>query len=175
MNLSRLAVLSLAVVTLTGSAATVMAQASQPKGLSARVGILFPSNGAARDQSKTWLAAGLDYRLGYIGQKNIANRDVAGFTSISVDWFGSGSYSSLPVMFNYTFRQDSLYAGAGAGIAFQRKPEQVGTDTNSRFAFQLNVGYDFVKQNQPYFAELRYWGGSSAQHTGFGVYGGIRF
>ncbi len=172
MKVSRILLLSVAALALAGSA---FAQASQPKGLSARFGVFLPSNGAARDQSKTWLAAGLDYRLGYVGQKTIADRDVSAFTSLSVDWFGSGSYSSLPVMFNYTVRQDSLYAGAGAGVAFQRKPELVGTDTNTRFAFQLNVGYDFVKQNQPYFAELRYWGGSSAQHTGFGVYGGIRF
>lgn len=172
MKVSRILLLSSAVLALAGSA---FAQASQPKGLSARFGVFLPSNGAARDQSKTWLGVGLDYRLGYVGQKTIADRDVSAFTSISVDWFGSGSYSSLPVMFNYTVRLDSLYAGAGAGLAFQRRPEAVGTDTNSRFAFQLNVGYDFVKQNQPIFAELRYWGGSSAQHTGFGLYGGIRF
>lgn len=175
MNVSRLFVLSTTALALTAVTATSFAQASQPKGLSARVGVFLPSNGAARDQSPTWLGAGLDYRLGYVGQKTIADRDVSAFTSISVDWFGSGSYSSLPILFNYTFRQESLYAGAGAGIAFQRKPELVGTDTNSRFAFQLSVGYDFVKQNQPYFAELRYWGGSSAQHTGFGLYGGVRF
>lgn len=172
MKVSRILLLSAAALALTGSA---FAQASQPKGLSARFGVFLPSNGAARDQSKTWLGFGLDYRLGYVGQKSIADRDVSAFTSISVDWFGSGSYSSLPVMFNYTVRQDSFYAGAGAGLAFQRRPELVGTDTNSRFAFQLNVGYDFVKQNQPIFAELRYWGSSSAQHTGFGLYGGIRF
>lgn len=172
MKVSRILLLSSAVLALAGSA---FAQATQPKGLSARFGVFLPSNGAARDQSKTWLGVGLDYRLGYVGQKTIADRDVSAFTSLSVDWFGSGSYSSLPVMFNYTVRQDSLYAGAGAGLAFQRRPEAVGTDTITRFAFQLNVGYDFVKQNQPIFAELRYWGGSSAQHTGFGLYGGIRF
>jgi hypothetical protein len=151
------------------------AQASQPKGFSLRAGLFLPSNGAARDEGATWLAAGLDYRLGYLGQRNIANREMSTFTSLSVDYYGKGDFSSIPVLFNITGRQESLYISGGAGLAFQRRPEPGGTEANTRFTFQLSVGYDFVRMNMPYFLEARYWGSSSAQHAGFGVYGGLRF
>ncbi|MCG9895118.1 MAG: hypothetical protein MH204_06550 [Fimbriimonadaceae bacterium] len=151
------------------------AQASQPTGLSGRVGLYLPSNGAARDEAPTWFALGLDYRLGYLGPRNVLNRDVDAFASLSIDWYGAGGFNAVPVMLNYTARQDSFYGGVGAGLALQRRPTTTGSTNDTRFTFQLSVGYDFVRFNQPYFAELRYWGSSSAQHSGFGVYAGIRF
>jgi opacity protein-like surface antigen len=170
--MNRVIVVSLAALTLTAAS---FAQASQPKGLSFRAGLFLPSNGAARDEAPTWLAAGLDYRLGYMGQRTMANREVATFTSLSVDYYGSGKYSAIPVMFNFTARQDALYGSVGGGLGIQRQPEPGGSEGNTRFTFQLSVGYDFVRSNMPYFLEARYWGSSSAQHSGFGVYGGIRF
>lgn len=167
-----IAVISALVFGLAGAAS---AQATTPKGFSLRGGLFFPSNGAARDESRTWLGLGLDYRLGYLGQRTVGPRELATFASLSIDYYGSGDFSNIPVLLNYTARQDSLYASAGAGLGFQRRPEPGGSEGNVRFTFQLSAGYDFVRFRSPLFAEVRYWGSSSAQHAGFGVYGGIRF
>lgn len=166
---------SFAAMALALAASSAFAQATTPKGFSLRAGLFFPSNGAARDQAATWLAAGLDYRLGYLGQRTVGPKELATFASLSIDYYGSGDFNNIPALLNYTVRQESFYASAGAGLGFQRRPEPGGSEANIRFTFQLSAGYDFVRFSSPLFAEVRYWGSSSAQHAGFGVYGGIRF
>ena len=74
------------------------------------------------------------------------------------------------------FRNEQIYLSGGAGIGFGHVPATGGgSKTDTEFAFQLSVGYDFVKAQTPLFVELRYFGSSESKLTGFGIYGGIRF
>ena len=151
------------------------AQYEAPKGISVRGGIFLPSNGDAQGAGKTWFGLGVDYQINNKGTKVVAGQALNTSYSISLDWIGRGNYTNIPVLFNVTGRQSQMYYSAGAGLAIQRTPAvPTGTDSNTRFAFQLSVGMDLNKSENAYFVEARYFGGT-AKLAGFGVFGGIRF
>lgn len=162
-----------------------------PSGLSLRGGMFFPSDSNARDTGKSWFGLGLDYRL-----KNVSlpmgQGSFAPIYSVSVDWISKGSYTNLPILFNLTSNQDKFYFSAGVGVAFQKVPVYdtagggtgggggnkapaiLGSQSRTRFAFQLSAGMNIPSGTNTYFVEAKYFGGAS-ELAGFGLFGGIRF
>ncbi|MBV6458874.1 MAG: hypothetical protein HONBIEJF_02013 [Fimbriimonadaceae bacterium] len=162
-------------VALLGICALSQAQVSKPAGISVRGGLFFPSNGDAKDEAKNWIGFGVDYKIGNLafGQDAVG---LSTYYSISVDYFGKGDFSSVPVMLNFVQRTDSLYYIAGAGVSFSKaKLSATQRRTGTDFAYVLGLGYDIQKGMTPVFVELRYWGNSEARLAGFGVYAGVRF
>lgn len=169
----RFGVLALAAV---GLSAFGYAQADQPKGLSARAGFFFPGSGGARDEGATWFGLGFDYKMGYIGDRKVLDRNLSASYGLSLDWYGKGRWSNIPIMFNYTGRESQFYYSVGAGIGFQKTPDGVGgSRSGTKFAYQLSVGYDISKASQAFFVEGKYFGASNSELSGFGLFGGIRF
>lgn len=162
-------------VVLLGFCALSQAQVTKPIGISVRGGLFFPSNGDAKDEAKNWIGFGADYKIGNLafGQENVG---LSTYYSISVDYFGKGDFSSVPVMLNFVQRTDTLYYIAGAGVSFSKvKLNATQRRTGTDFAYMLGIGYDIQKGMTPVFVELRYWGNSEARLAGFGVYAGVRF
>lgn len=164
---------ALAVMALTfGVAASASAQTSQPTGLSLRVGLFFPSDSDARDESNSWFAIGLDYKIRDVTSREMIADQWASSWGLSIDHFGSGDFSSTPILVNYIARRDSFYLSGGAGIGFNKTFDG---DSEPEFMFQLSAGYEFpTTGTNPFFVEARYWGGNN-NLAGFAVYGGIRF
>lgn len=173
------------------------AQQAAPSGLSLRGGMFFPSDSNARDTGKMWFGLGLDYKLKNVNVPMGAS-SFAPTYSVSLDWISKGSYTNLPILFNLTTNQDKFYFSAGVGVAFQKvpiyaagggggtgggggstnpislAPAILGSESRTRFAFQLSAGMNIPAGMNTYFVEARYFGGS-AELAGFGLFGGIRF
>lgn len=158
-----------------GAATQANAQYQKPIGLSVRVGLFYPTNGDARDvEGEGWFAGGAEYKI-----KDLHFGDDSRYTSMltaSLDYYGKGSFSQVPLLLNYVAHRESFYWTAGAGIGFGRVPVTTGgSESDTEFAFQVGIGYDFVKSQMPLFLEMKYFGSSESKLSGFGVYGGIRF
>src|SRR5688572_32982808 len=99
--------MTLITVAILATVATAPAQTTKPMGLSARIGGFFPSNGDARDENNTWLAAGLEYK---IKDMNLGTSDTGMMSSltISVDWYGSGDFRNVPVLLNWVGRHNEF-------------------------------------------------------------------
>ena len=165
----------LLVVLSCGLAATALGQYKKPSGVSIRGGMFFPSAAAAQAAGHTWFGVGLDYKLRDLGYA----AGMSGFDrsySISIDYYGKGDYSNVPVMMNYVARGDRFYYGAGAGLGFAQTPDgSGGTKTNTEFVYQLSLGMDFQQGMTPVFVEARFFGSAESLVNGFGVYAGMRF
>jgi len=151
------------------------AQEVKPVGLSIRGGLLFPSNGDARNEGKTWFAFGADYKLGDIAFGDM-KPGVSSHYTISVDYYGKGDFRNVPIMLNYVGRQDQFYYLAGAGIGFTNvrlSPAQ--TERGNEFCYTIGVGWDWQKGTTPIFFEARWWGSAEAKVNGFALYAGFRF
>ncbi len=148
----------------------------KPMGLSVRVGVWYPSNGDARTvEGQGWFAGGLEYKGGDLKYSSSDPRYSAIWT-VSLDYYGKGSYSNVPLLINYVGRTDQIYYTVGAGAGFGRVPKDAGGSTSdTEFAFQAGVGYDFTKSQMPLFVELKYFGSSESKLGGFGIYAGARF
>jgi hypothetical protein len=164
---------ALAVMALTlGVAASASAQTSQPTGLSLRLGLFFPSDSDARDESASMFAIGLDYKLRDVTSREMVANSWMSSWVVSIDHFGAGGFSSTPILVNYVGRRDSFYLGAGAGVGFNKTFDG---DSEPEFMFQVSAGYEFPTMgSNPFFVEGRYWGGNN-NLAGLAVYGGIRF
>lgn len=173
--MKKTATLALASLLAVGVVSQASAQYVKPLGLSVRVGLFYPSNGDARDaEGQGWFAGGIEYKIGDL-HFDTKNPQMSASWSISLDYYGKGSYNNVPLLVNYVARNGSIYFGGGAGIGFGRVPKVGGATTDTEFAFQLSAGYDFVKMQTPLFIELRYFGSSESKLTGFGIFGGLRF
>lgn len=151
------------------------AQVSKPTGISVRAGLFLPSNGEAKQAAKNWFGFGVDYKVGDLafGQQAAG---LSSYYTVSVDYYGKGDFSSVPVLVNFVQRTESLYYIVGAGVSFtkaQINPTQRRTGTD--FTFALGLGYDIQKGTTPIFVEARYWGTSESRLAGFGFYAGVRF
>ncbi|MCW5937383.1 MAG: hypothetical protein KIT11_08770 [Fimbriimonadaceae bacterium] len=156
-------------------AAPAAAQYEKPLGLSARLGLFFPTNGDARDEEgRSWFAGGLEYKIRDLNYGS-SNQMSASLT-ISADYYGKGDFSNIPLQLNWVARSQQVYYGAGAGVGFTHIKGGRNQDSNDvDFTFNLVVGYDFVRSSTPFFIEGRYWGSNESQLNGFGVYAGVRF
>ncbi len=174
--MNKFATLGLASILVLGVATQSQAQYTKPIGMSMRIGLFYPSNGDARTvEGQGWFSGGLEYKMANVHFDSSKPNQSASW-SLSLDYYGKGSYSNAPLLANYVFRNEQIYLSGGAGIGFGHVPATGGgSKTDTEFAFQLSVGYDFVKAQTPLFVELRYFGSSESKLTGFGIYGGIRF
>ena len=165
----------LLVVLSCGLAATALGQYKKPSGVSIRGGMFFPSAKAAQAEGHTWFGVGLDYKLKDLGYA----AGMTGFDrtySVSIDYYGKGDYSNIPVMLNYVARGERFYYGAGAGLGIAQTPDgSGGTNTNTEFVYQLSVGMDFQRGMTPVFVEVRFFGSAESLVSGFGVFAGMRF
>lgn len=150
------------------------AQETRPFGLSVRAGFFFPASQEAEREAKTWVTAGLEYKLGDLRFRD-AESDYSAQYSISVDYFGRGDFRSVPVLANYVGRFDQLYYSVGAGVSFARAPQSFTRVSNkTEFAYSLAVGYDFTRGTTPFFVEGRYHGNGDSRLAGFALLAGVR-
>lgn len=191
--MNKLMVSSLFVV----ASALTLAQVTKPVGASAKIGVVFPTHRYARDLANTWFGAGIDFKLAdlSLGMSTALPTKL----SVSVDWYGKGEASAVPVLLNLTGTSANgwFYSG-GIGLSFTHDENQrvAGTGTgggekvapgtgpggitrqaqrSTNFCFTLAVGYNFSNVVTPVFAELRYFGHSRSELNAFGVYVGVRF
>jgi hypothetical protein len=69
---------------------------------------------------------------------------------------------------------ESFYYSVGGGISFNHT--KFGTSSSdTELAYQLSIGKDIVRGDQPYFVEFRYNGNTRTELNGFSIVGGIRF
>ncbi len=166
---------TLAIVALAAVAISASAQVNKPIGLSIRAGGFFPSDKIARDLKSTWLTVGAEYKLRDLNL-GTTTPGYSGALSLSVDYTASNSARAVPVLINYVGRTNEFFYSGGVGIGFNRDIANGGNiATKNRFAYQVGVGYDFVKMSTPLFLEAKYFGFSGGTNlSGFGLYLGIR-
>lgn len=152
------------------------AQYTRPMGLSVRGGLFMPQASAPRDlEGDTWYGIGLEYRLGDL-QFGMADPGFAASYSISIDYYGKGDFSAVPILLNYVGRNNQFYYSAGAGIALTRRPGlNGGTTSDGQFAYQFSVGYDLALGATPMFVEARWMGNAKSDLNGFALLAGFRF
>ncbi len=148
--------IALSAVLSVGLAGAAMAQYSEPMGLSVRGGFFRGSN----------LAFGLEYKI-RDARYGMSNPGYSQGYSLSLDWYERNGERNMPLLFNYVARNDQVFYSGGAGIGF--------ADGENEFTYQLGIGYDFTRANNPFFVELKYFGTTDASLNGFGIYGGVRF
>lgn len=155
-------------------ASGALAQTAEPIGLSVRAGLFFPSDGDAREEGATWFAVGADYKVSDLRFGGL-NPGYSAWTSISADFVSKGDYRHVPVLFNYTARNNAFYYTAGLGVGFVRRVTANNDVSNTtELAYQVGVGYDFARGATPLFVEAKYFGSGKSEVNGFGVYAGIR-
>jgi opacity protein-like surface antigen len=159
---------------LLGAAVPTMAQEVRPIGLSARIGLFLPSDSGTRNTSDdAWFAAGVDYRLRDL--PSTVNGRTSALT-LSLDYAAKNEYRVLPVLVNYQLRQNELYFFGGVGIGFSRVDRGIfGGDSDTTFAYQVGLGYDFQQGATPLFVEAKFMGNEKSDLNGFGLFAGIRF
>lgn len=171
MNKMVLAAASAALLTIP---ATSLAQSAEPKPFLVRVGAFFPTNDNAKDVSKTWLAAGVQYKVKDLSYQ-VAEGQPASF-EISFDYTQRDDYQILPLMLNYVGRMnENFFYTGGLGVSFTRLPTATGTDSKARFGYTLGLGYDLNVGTTPVVVEGRFWGNEKSEFNGFALYAGVRF
>lgn len=162
---------------ITTLAVPLFAQESKPVGLSVRAGLIFPTSGYGRDVGRTWFGVGGEFKVRDMGFGTM-DRGMASHLSVSLDWYGKGEASAVPLMLNWVGNQNQIYWSAGAGLAFTRDEETVGGVVRGRnrtnFGFTLGVGYNFQTGTNPFFVEGRFWGNSNSNLNALGAYVGVR-
>jgi hypothetical protein len=148
-----------------------MAQYAKPMDLSVRAGIFLASGDGKKFEGQNWFTIGLEKKLKDIPS---ANPDYMAHWSVSLDYYGKGGFSNVPLLYNYVGRNSDFYYGVGAGVGFGRT-QSAGSDSTLDFNYQLSLGRDLDFGGQPLFVELRYFGSGRTALSGFSVVGGIRF
>ena len=173
--MKKIATISIAALLAIGVVSQANAQYQKPIGLSVRLGVFYPSNGDARDiEGQGWFGGGLEYKIKDL-KFDTSNPKNSAMLTASLDYYGKGSFSQVPLLLNIVAHSDSFYWSAGAGLGFGRVPTAGSSTSDTEFAYQMGIGYDFVKSQMPFFLELKYFGSTESKLNGFGVYGGIRF
>lgn len=156
---------------LLGAAVPALAQtdAIKPVGLSARIGLFFPTDDTQRDSATSYFAGGLDYKLPF-NLRAMGNTQL----TLSLDYAAKDDYRVVPLLVNANYHRDQFYAFAGVGLAFSRRPTGGGTEDKTRFAYQAGIGYDFHTGQNPIFVEGKFIGNDWSELNGFGVFVGVR-
>ena len=152
---------------------SAVAQETRPMGLSLRAGAFFPSSDAGRNENRTWLAIGAEFKLKDLNF-GMGEPGTSSHLSASIDYMGSGDFRSLPVLINWVGRNNEFYYTAGLGYTFGRNEVAGVADDRNALAYSLGVGYDFQQGRTPFFLEGRFWGSSESDFNGFAVYVGVR-
>ncbi len=149
-----------------------MAQYQATSGISLRAGVFFAQGDARRVEGRNFFTIGAEKRLADIPS---AGRDYAANWSVSVDYYGKGSFANVPVLYNYVGRQSDFYFSAGAGLGFGKRLTPTGTDSSLDFNYQFSVGKDFNVSGRVLFLEARYFGSGRTELSGFSIVCGVRF
>ena len=146
MRKSWIAKVSVAGLVLAG-AGVASAQTNGPTGLTARVGVFFPTE---RIGSSSWFAFGADYK---IQSSNVSapTEDTLAYLGISADYYSSGGNSALPIALTYNVRSGQLVWHAGLGLDFVRL-----VDSTSGLAGQVGATYEFGENTMtPFIVQAR--------------------
>lgn len=148
------------------------AQSNGPIGLSARLGIFFPTSRDTRDlTSPNWFAVGADWKWKEMPVSSV-NPDTVAYLGLSADYYTHGSdNSALPIVVNYNVRSGQFVYSAGLGVDFVR----ANFGNKSGLAGQLGVAYEFGNMPTPVFVQAKYFISSRSELSGFGVFAGVRF
>lgn len=169
----RIMLASAAVAAACAISTSALAQTTKPMGLSLRLGAFLPTSDAARNENRTWIAVGGEFKLKDVNF-GMSQPGMSSHLSLSVDYMGSGDFRSMPVLLNWVGRNNEFYYTAGAGYTFGQNETAGGTEDRNAFAYSLGVGFDFSKGQTPFFLEGRFWGSSESDFNGFGLYVGVR-
>lgn len=161
---------ALALVAVAGMMTTAYAQ-DKPTGVSVRAGIFLAAGNAKDAEGQNWFVGGLEYKLGDLKYDGSTNTSY----SLSLDYYGKGSFSSAPLLMNYIWRTESFYYSVGAGVAFTHTAFGGKSDSAMEFGYALTLGKDFVRGGKPLFVEAKYFGNNRSELNGFALMGGIRF
>jgi hypothetical protein len=147
------------------------AQTNGPLGLSARIGVFFPTNDLARDLSPNWFALGADWKWKEMPVSSV-NPDTLAYLGVSIDYYSHGSdNSALPIVLNYNVRSGQFVYSGGLGIDFVR----AGFGNKSGLCGQLGATYEFGNVPNPVFVQAKYFFSSRSELSGFGLFAGVRF
>ncbi len=145
------------------------AQTNGPMGLSARVGLFFPTSNLARNLGQNWFAFGADYKINRMAM-SAPTEDTLAYLSVSFDYYSKGNSSAIPIALNYNVRASQIVWHAGIGLDIVR----FGANT-SGFAAQVGAAYEFGPGPTPFFLQAKYFFSSKSDLNGFGVFVGARF
>ena len=145
------------------------AQTNGPTGISARIGLFFPTSNLARNLGQNWFAFGADYKLN-TANMSAPTEDTLAYLSVSADYYTKGGSSALPIALNYNVRASQIVWSAGIGLDIVR----FGANT-SGFAAQVGAAYEFGPGPTPFFVQAKYFFSSKSDLNGFGVFLGARF
>lgn len=129
-----------------GSRIPAQAQLEQDltKNWDLRAGFFVPERGIARSvEGDVWFTIGLE-RDFYTSERFRG--------TVSIDYYGSGTLYSVPIMVNLRSETHRLRYGGGAGLAMTHDLSH-GT---TAFTFNLLVGYNLTQGRSPVTADLRY-------------------
>jgi hypothetical protein len=167
----KIGTLALGVVLMAGGATAMAQDSHQPAGVSARIGLFFPTDAAPRRVADNWFAFGVEYNLSTRVNPLHADR-----MTISLDHVSRGDYRSVPLLVNLYRHHGQMYFGAGVGVAFSRYPRGLDVDDRARLGYQFTVGHEFGNAGSyPIFLEGRFLGNERAELNGFGIFAGVRF
>jgi len=145
---------------------------TQLSGVSVRLGAFFPTQSSTSSAtSSTWFAAGVDYKVGTLSLPHLT----AGAISVSLDYAQKDSYTTIPLLLNYTSGK-TVYWSVGAGVSFAQFVQDDGTNNNRvRFAYSAGLGYNLPSGDIPLFVEARFFGDDQPRVAGVAAYVGARF
>lgn len=161
-----------AIAALTGVAATSSAQTNGPTGVSARVGVFFPTDDLA---FSTAFSAGVDYKFKSFSLKS-PGEGLQSYLGASLDYYGSDGSSNVPLALTYNVRSGSLVYSAGIGVDFY-DVDRSG-DTGTSLGGQIGIAYEFSnvgRIDNPIFVSAKYFLTDRSELSGFGLYVGVRF
>lgn len=148
-----------------------MADYAKPMDLSLRAGIFLAQGDGKKFEGQNWFTVGVEKKMMDI---NTGNPDYMAHWSLSLDYYGKGGFSNVPVLYNYVGRQTEFYYSVGAGVGFGRT-QSAGSDSTLDFNYQFSIGKDLNFGGNPFFVEARYFGSGRTALSGFAIVGGVRF
>lgn len=163
--------MSLAAAAIAVLVAPAAAQYEKPMGMSLRAGIFMAQGDGKKFEGQNWFSIGLEKQLKEVKSDN---PDYMAHWSLSLDYYGKGGFSNVPVLYNYVGRTSDFYYTAGVGVGFGRT-QSAGSDSTLDFNYSVAVGRDLNFGGNPFFVEARYFGSGRTSLSGFAFLGGIRF
>jgi hypothetical protein len=159
---------AISIAVIAAAASLSSAQGYKPVGVDVRVGDFLPTDSGTQGVGNSWLDFGLDFELHRLSP--------SAHLAVSFDYAYREGYRSMPLLLNYVIRRGPAYVLAGVGGNFNVVPQSDGsTYTQTTFAYDLGIGYDFLHNaGNPIFIEGRFFGDQKADINGFGVFLGIR-
>jgi len=173
----RISLLAVALLVAGTALVTEASAQSTPSGLTVRAGVFAPSERAVRDSTQDiWLTAGVEYKVGNLGIASSDNK-YAAYYAVSLDYYGSGDFSGVPVLINYVGTTQQFHYSVGAGVTFGKTASR---DAKATFGYRFAVGYDFSAMSKnPFFIEVGFLGATGSEFdsdlNGFFAVAGMRF